>query len=232
MKFILILIFFGSACPVWGQHEGHRHDEGKDSSKPSITSPAADHSRHDQDTLLPQQNRKTSTPAHPHGEAGQDHEEHIMSHSFSLNLPMNRNGSGTGWLPDNSPVFGYMFHSGKWMYMLHGNAFLRYNKQDLLDKGNRGNSKFDAPNWFMLMGQRPISKKGLLRFSAMLSLDPVIAGGNGYPLLFQTGETYRGKLLIDRQHPHDLVSELSVGYAHALSRKSDVFVYVRYPLLS
>src|ERR1044071_2453937 len=76
-----------------------------------------------------------------------------MSHAFSLNLPMSRNGSGTGWLPDASPMFGAMYHSKKWMYMLHGNLFLRYNSQDFTNKGSRGNSKTDAPNWLMFMGQ-------------------------------------------------------------------------------
>lgn len=152
-----------------------------------------------------------------------------MSHAFSFNLPMNRNGSGTGWLPDESPMYGQMYHSKKWMYMLHYNAFLRYNKQDLLDRGTRGDAKVDAPNWVMLMGQRRVGKNGLFRFSGMLSLDPVIAGGAGYPLLFQTGESWKGKPLVDRQHPHDLVSELSVGYSLALSPKADVYAYVGLP---
>jgi hypothetical protein len=51
----------------------------------------------------------------------------MMNDAFSLNLPMKRHGSGTGWLPDASPMIGYMFHSAKWMYMLHGNLFIRYN---------------------------------------------------------------------------------------------------------
>lgn len=63
----------------------------------------------------------------------------------------------------------------------------------------------------------------------MVSLDPLTVGGNGYPLLFQTGETYNGQPLIDRQHPHDLFSELSVGYTYMLSEASDVFVYLGYP---
>lgn len=152
-----------------------------------------------------------------------------MSHAFSLNLPMNRNGSGTGWLPDASPMYGYMIHSKKWMYMVHGSIFLRYNNQDFANRGTRGDARFDAPTWFMLMGQKKVGKKGLFHFSSMLSLDPVIEGGRGYPLLFQTGESYKGEPLVDRQHPHDLFSELAVSYAHAFSKNVDAFVYVGYP---
>src|SRR5215831_1284195 len=61
-----------------------------------------------------------------------------MSHSYSINLPMNRNGSGTGWLPDASPMYGYMIHSKKWMYMFHGSIFIRYNRQDIGNVGSRG----------------------------------------------------------------------------------------------
>jgi hypothetical protein len=151
-----------------------------------------------------------------------------MPHAYSLNLPMNRNGSGTGWLPDASPMYGYMFHKDKWMYMLHGNLFLRYNIQDVTHAGTRGASKVDIPDWLMFMGQRPVGTNGLFHFSTMFSLD-ALTGGNGYPLLFQSGEAYNGKPIVDRQHPHDLFSELSVSYAHALSRKTDIFVYVGYP---
>jgi len=159
---------------------------------------------------------------------GMEMGDNEMSHSFSKNLPMNRNGSGSGWLPDASPMYGYMFHANKWMYMLHGNVYLRYNKQDLTNKGSRGNEKFDAPDWLMLMGQRQVGKNGLFHFSSMLSLDAV-TGGNGYPLLFQSGEAYKGNPIVDRQHPHDLFAELSVGYAQALSKKTDVFIYAGYP---
>ncbi|MFT4095247.1 MAG: hypothetical protein QM640_16575 [Niabella sp.] len=152
-----------------------------------------------------------------------------MPHTYSRNLPMTRNGSGTSWLPDNAPMYAYMFHSKKWMYMIHGDIFVRYNKQDLFDKGTRGGNKFDAPNMVMFMGQRSVGKKGLFHFNAMFSLDPLTIGAGGYPLLFQTGETYKGLPLVDRQHPHDLFSELSVSYAHAFSKKSDIFFYLGYP---
>ena len=152
-----------------------------------------------------------------------------MSHAFSLHLPMNRNGSGTGWLPDASPMYGYMFHSNKWMYMVHGNLFLRYTNQDIGNKGSRGDSRIDAPNWFMLMAQRRIGQKGLFHYNVMISLDRLTEGGSGYPLLFQSGESWNNKALVDRQHPHDLFSELSVSYSYAFSKKIDAFVYFGYP---
>jgi hypothetical protein len=174
---------------------------------------------------------------HAEHKMGEDHskmdhaamEHPPMSHAFSLNLPMTRNGSGTGWLPDASPMYGYMIHSKKWMYMVHGSVFLRYNNQDFTNKGFRGDARFDAPTWFMFMGQRKVGQKGLFHFSSMFSLDPLIEGGKGYPLLFQTGESYKGQSLVDRQHPHDLFSELAVSYAHAFSKKVDAFVYLGYP---
>lgn len=152
-----------------------------------------------------------------------------MPSSFSLNVPMSRNGSGTGWLPDTSPLYGYMLHSDKWMYMLHGNIFLRYTNQDFTNKGSRGNDQIDAPNWLMFMGQRQVGKNGLFHLSAMFSFDALTVGNSGYPLLFQSGEAYKGSAIVDRQHPHDLFSELAVSYSQALSKKSDVYLYLGYP---
>src|SRR5258708_7128816 len=34
----------------------------------------------------------------------------MMTHAFSKSLPMNRNGSGTGWLPDATPMYAWMKH--------------------------------------------------------------------------------------------------------------------------
>lgn len=201
---ILQLVLIHTAI---AQHDHKSHSHGESSKKDTM--PAKKQMEHDMSQ---------------HG----DHDQ-SMSHAFSRNLPMTRNGSGTAWLPDNSPMYGYMFHSNKWMYMLHGDAYIRYNKQDLLDRGSRGDSKLDAPNMVMFMGQRTVGKKGLFHFNTMFSLDPITVGGEGYPLLFQTGETYKDQPLVDRQHPHDLISELSVSYAHAFSKKADLFLYVGYP---
>ena len=152
-----------------------------------------------------------------------------MTHSYSLSLLMNRNGSGTTWLPDESPMFGYMAHSGKWMFMFHGNIFLRYTSTDITKEGSRGANMWDAPNWFMMMGQSKTGKNGLFRFGLMMSLDRVTEGGDGYPLLYQSGETWEGKPLVDRQHPHDLFSELSIAYTQRINKDIDITGYFGYP---
>jgi cyclophilin family peptidyl-prolyl cis-trans isomerase len=66
-------------------------------------------------------------------------------------------------------------------------------------------------------------------FREMFSLDRITEGGDGYPLLFQTGETWEGKPLIDKQHPHDLFGELAIAYSHSLSGNSGFFLYLGYP---
>ena len=218
-KFVTFIIFTAFFfMQVAAQHD-HKHDHKTKDTLPVIMDTVPEHTSHDHKENLHDDH---SDHAAPHGSMN-------MSHAFSKNLPMTRNGSGTSWLPDNSPMYGYMFHSKNWMYMVHGNLYLRFNKQDLFDEGSRGDSKFDAPNMVMLMGQRNVGRKGLFHFNTMLSLDPVTVGEDGYPLLFQTGETYKGQPLIDRQHPHDLISELSISYAHEISSNADLFLYLGYP---
>jgi hypothetical protein len=181
-----------------------------------------DHSMHNMSMM------EDTMPAMHHMDM-HEHKNMAMSSAYSLSLPMNRNGSGTSWLPDNAPMYGYMLHQKKWMFMFHGNVFLRYNSQDIFKSGSRGDSKFDAPNWFMAMGQRKVGKNGLFHFSTMFSLDALTIGGYGYPLLFQTGETWKGKPLVDRQHPHDLFDELSVGYTQRINKNVDITGYFGYP---
>ena len=153
-----------------------------------------------------------------------------MSHAFSLGLPMNRNGSGTGWQPDATPMYAYMKHGNNWNYMLHGSLFLRYTSQNFNNDGKRGSSsRVSVPNYVMGMAQRQVGKNGLLTVRSMVSLDRIFDGGAGYPLLFQSGETWNGKPLIDRQHPHDLISELAVGYTHRINKKVDLTIYAGYP---
>jgi hypothetical protein len=206
LKIYFSVIALLVSVEVFGQHEGHQQKSDS--------------------TMDNQEKKLTYTKIEEH----KDHPlETSMTHAFSRNLPMNRNGSGTSWLPDASPMYGYMYHSRKWMYMLHGSLYLRYNNQNINGKGSKGGSMIDAPNWVMAMGQTTVGTRGLFRFSGMFSLEPLTIGGEGYPLLYQNGETWEGKPLVNRQHPHDLISELSVGYTHMITPDMDINVYVGYP---
>lgn len=211
IKIIILLVTIILVPKVYSQHEHHNHN-------------------HEDSTMVKDSVMKVDSSKHnEHDHSKMEFDEIGMPHSFSLSLPMNRNGSGTGWLPDESPMSGYMMHSGKWMFMFHGNVFLRYTASDVNKDGSRGFSRWDAPNWFMGMGQSPVGKNGLFRFSVMMSLDRFTEGGDGYPLLFQSGETWEGKPLVDRQHPHDLFSEVSIVYTQRFSKDVDVTGYLGYP---
>lgn len=196
--------------PAFAQHEHHQ-----ESAKDTVS-----HEMHDMKSM-------------DHGQMDHDQKQHgtlHMTHSFSLSLPMTRNGSGTGWQPDATPMYAYMKHGNKWNYMLHGSLFLRYTSQNFNNSGKKGSdSKFSMPNWFMGMAQRQVGKNGLLNIRAMVSLDRVFDGGAGYPLLFQSGESWKSKPLIDRQHPHDLISELSVAYTQRVNDQIDLTLYAGYP---
>jgi len=76
----------------------------------------------------------------------------------------------------------------------------------------------------MFMGRREV-QDGALGVRVMVSADPLM-GKDGYPELFQTGETADGaRPLIDRQHPHNLLMEAALSYSVALSARSAVFAY-------
>jgi hypothetical protein len=152
-----------------------------------------------------------------------------MQSALFQGKPMQLEGTGTSWLPDSSAMHAYHFTSGSWEFMLHWNVFLRYTNQDAGNDGARGDEKFDAPNWFMIMGKRQLGDNSALMLRSMVSLDLLTEGGRGYPLLFQSGETWHDRRLIDRQHPHDLFGEMSVSYGLATGSNSGLFLYFGLP---
>ena len=107
-----------------------------------------------------------------------------MHSTIDLADPMSREGSGTSWIPDSSPMYGRMFMFGENMLMLHGAIFPRYTNVST----RRGDDRIDAPNWFMAMFSHPLGDSAQFGSRLMMSLDPLTEGGRGYPLLFQTGE--------------------------------------------
>jgi hypothetical protein len=152
-----------------------------------------------------------------------------MTSFFSPDLPMNRDGSGTSWLPDQSPMWMHMIRKKNTTYMVHGFLFIRYTSQDISDQGNRGGNHFDAPNMFMLRMSQKLNDKNLLSILTMFSFDLFTVGNAGYPLLFQTGESYKGTPLVDKQHPHDLFAEIAVNFTHHFTKDLDLNSYFGYP---
>ena len=110
-----------------------------------------------------------------------------------LGIPRSREGSGTSWLPDASPMHAVHGRAGAWELMLHGTLYVHY----LDDAGDRGEDQFGATNWVMGMARRDVGG-GDLTLRAMLSADPVTATGCGYPDLLATGEFCEGEPLHDR----------------------------------
>lgn len=138
--------------------------------------------------------------------------------------PMTRDGSGTSWQPDSTPMEGFGWSAAGWTGMAAGYADLVYDSQG----GPRGDDKAFSESMLMVMAQHP-EGVGTLTFRSMFSLDPAM-GPAGYPLLLQTGETANGVTpLVDRQHPHNLFMELAGVYSLPLAPKASTFLYVGYP---
>jgi len=120
---------------------------------------------------------------------------------------MAREGSGTAWLPDASPMYAVHRQRGPWLLMAHENLFVQF----LHDSGGRGEDQVGSINWVMGMAQREAGH-GHLGLRGMFSVEPWTIRGCGYPDLLASGEECRGGTIHDRQHPHDLPMEIAVEY--------------------
>ena len=69
-----------------------------------------------------------------------------MPSMILLTVPMQRDGSGTSWLPDNSSLHALHSELGTWNAMLHGQFTLRYTAQDVFRNGSRGASRLSGPS--------------------------------------------------------------------------------------
>ncbi|MFZ5482574.1 MAG: hypothetical protein ACOZNI_37775 [Myxococcota bacterium] len=130
-----------------------------------------------------------------------------------------RNASGTAWQPDTAPMHGFAGEAGALRWMAHANAFGMYDWQ----AGEGG--ELGSVNWVM---GRVAARPGAADLGArvMVSLEPLTLGGDGYPLVGQTGETWGGEPLVDRQHPHDLLMEVALQYRQAVGEHVATELYV------
>lgn len=137
-----------------------------------------------------------------------------------LGISMSRMGSGTTWTPDAVTLPSRDFMAGNWDLMLHGFVFGQYDEQG----GTRGDDQVGSLNWGMFMASHALAG-GRFQARTMLSLDPWTVTPRGYPLLLQTGESYQGSPLHDRQHPHDFFMELGVLYDRTISKRLAIELY-------
>jgi hypothetical protein len=142
----------------------------------------------------------------------------------SNTLNMSQMGSGTAWQPGTTPMSMYFKYARGWLFFLHGEAKLGVNAQG----GPRGVTKFESQNWIMPMAFRRVGP-GTIQLRSMFSLEPFTFSPGGSPQLFQTGESYRGRPLVDKQHPHDLFMELSATYTMPVGEHATWFAYAGFP---
>ena len=192
---------------------------------PSATEPAApvDHSQMNMPMPATAEAPATDHSAMP----GMDHGAGGHANMLGAFGPYSstREASGTAWQPDSSSHSGWMFSSGQWMFMVHGNLDLIADTQS----GPRGDDKLFTAGMLMGMATRTFSNGNTLQFRGMVSPDPLM-GKSGYPLLLASGETANGRdRLVDRQHPHDLFMELSASYSVKLAAKTSAFIYAGLP---
>lgn len=139
-------------------------------------------------------------------------------------INMGTQGSGTSWQPGSTPMYMWYKRAKGWLVFFHGDVKVGVNSQG----GPRGMTKFESQNWFMPMAYRRVGP-GTLQLRGMFSFEPFTFSGKGSPQLFQTGELYKGQPIVDAQHPHDFVMELSATYTIPMGERASWFAYVGYP---
>jgi hypothetical protein len=241
-----MLISFGVRQTVFAQHEGHKMPPA---SKPDASpTPSASPEKMEPHRHMP---APAASPSPPTADHQMDNLPAKASGAMNIRSPMTMGpllvmtnnemgirvgsshsnvmsmgamGSGTSWQPSSAPMYMYHKQSSDWLLMLHYNFVAGVNRQG----GPRGVTKAESSNWFMPMAFHKLGS-GTLRLRAMFSFEPFTFPPGGSPLLFQTGETYKGRPIVDAQHPHDLFMELSAQYTHPLGERATWFAYVGYP---
>jgi hypothetical protein len=121
----------------------------------------------------------------------------------------------------SAPAFAQHEHNAPppagWQFMQDGVVFVTFNHQG----GPLGETELVSQNWWMGMLSRPAGP-GRLTLSTMLSLEPVAE--RGYSELFQIGESWKNRPIVDRQHPHDFLMQLAGVWKLPLGERSSLTI--------
>ena len=109
--------------------------------------------------------------------------------------------------------------SAGWQLMQDGVVFVEFNHQG----SPRGGQELVAPNWWMGMASRNTSH-GRFTFDGMLSLEPATVGADGYREIFQAGEAFDGRPIVDRQHPHDFFVQLAATWRTPIGKSTGLTI--------
>jgi hypothetical protein len=173
----------------------------------------------------PQQEPKPpAQPAETHAHHGMEAGTGgTMSAATALGGPfrsMTAMGSGTGLLPASTQSRMIHLSRAGWSLALHGELKVGYDHQ----ARPRGVDKAESQNWAMGMAEHGAGP-GRLMLRVMLSAEPWTTPNRGFPQLFQTGESYQGRAIVDAQHPHDLLMEVAAAYHLPVSEQAAIHLY-------
>ncbi len=205
------LLFFAVAILAFFSFEPALAQMTVETTYQSMDMPVPDHSVQDQ---------SSSAMANMSGIRMSGMDMSGMDMDQQSSLPSPHAGSGTAWQPASVPAHLWMTSWNNWDLMAHGAIFITHNQQG----GPRGEGKAESVNYAMLMEQHALGK-GTILFRQMFSAESLTSPHPGFPLLFQTGETYHGQPLVDHQHPHNVFGELSALYTLRVSEKVSWLVY-------
>ncbi|HEY3172482.1 MAG TPA: hypothetical protein VGK86_07900, partial [Thermoanaerobaculia bacterium] len=209
---LLAVLVFGGLCsaPALAQHEHHAPPVPAVTPTPAPQPGSHEHGAPVSPTAAPAP-VETPHPGHSKAPPPQPGEHGQMEMAMNMDeKPPERNlfqsdmALMTGMTP-RDPMAGMAMPG--WHLMVLGVARLSYNHQG----GRSGDNAVESSNWNMFHLAHDLGG-GRLSLMMMNSLEPWTFEKRGSPELFQTGEAYRGRPLVDRQHPHDFFMNLSATY--------------------
>lgn len=214
------LVALAAATPASAQHAGHQMQSPPPENQPTSDQPAHEHHDHSPSVSQPREPEQEHAGHGATDAGGVGHGGHGTITGALGRYPAGRESSGTAWQPDTAEHRGLTTSVGDWHLMGHADLFLVHSRQG----SARGDEKTFGAGMVMGMARRRVGE-GTLQLRAGFSPDPLM-GRSGYPLLLASGETANGvDRLIDRQHPHDFVMELSASLSQPIGPRSSVFLY-------
>ena len=132
-------------------------------------------------------------------------------------LTPTRDASGTGWLPDATPMYGVHREWNSWEVRFNGAVFVQalFEPSDRHRTGGPQTRQVTSTNWGMMMARRSVAG-GRFGVRTMLSAEPWTVSRCGSLNFLAVGEVCGGETVHDRQQPHDLFMELAVDYERRL----------------